>query len=68
MHRIGAVLLQRQQAQKLENKQVEIKLSEEYDVERLNGSDFNTYCDEIGKYFYSYDGTGIFVHEFSDEE
>lgn len=53
---------------KLENKQVEIKLSEEYDVERLNGSDFNTYCDEIGKYFYSYDGTGIFVHEFSDEE
>lgn len=53
---------------KQENKVVEIKLSEEYDVDRLNGDDFNTYCDEIGRYFYSYDDTGIFVHEFSDEE
>lgn len=53
---------------KLENKVVEIKLSEEYDVERLNGDDFSSYCDEIGRYFYSYDDTGIFVHEFSDEE
>lgn len=51
----------------LENKLVEIKLSEEYDVDRLNGDDFNAYCDEIGRYFYSYDGTGVFVHEFSDE-
>lgn len=46
---------------------VEIKISEEYDIERLNGDDFNSYCDEIGRYFYSYDGTGVFVHEFSDE-
>lgn len=54
---------------KLENRLVEIKMRKEYDVDRLNNpADFNAYCDEIGKYFYSYDGTGIFVHEFSDEE
>lgn len=52
----------------LENKLVEIKVSKEYDVDRLNGNDFNSYCDELGIYLYSYDGTGIFVHEFSGEE
>lgn len=52
----------------LENKLVEIKVSKEYDVDRLNGDDFNSYCDEIGVYLYSYDGTGVFVHEFSGDE
>ena len=51
-----------------QNKQCEIKIAEEYDVDRLNSYDFSTYCDEIGKYFYSYDGTCVFVHEFTSEE